>query len=45
MAPSSMRDACPDVVCQSMALLPFMSEKVVSEHIANAAQSDVLMAL
>ena len=40
----SMRDAHPDVACQSTALQLFASENVVSGHIANMAQLDVLMA-
>ena len=44
MAPSSMGDARPDVARQSTALLPFVSEKVMSGRVANVAQSDVVTA-
>jgi hypothetical protein len=40
-----MRDTCPDVACQSTAMLLFTSGKVMSGHIANADQVDMLMAL
>ena len=37
-------NACPDMACQSMAVLPFALEKMVSGHIANVAQVKVMTA-
>jgi hypothetical protein len=44
MAPSLMGNVWPDVACQSMAMLLFASGEMVSRHVANTAQLDVLMA-
>ena len=44
MAPLSMGNVCSNVAHWSMAMLPFVSGKMVSGCIANTAQWDVLMA-